>query len=627
MALIPDPMARDCDATPYHPLGRGRESMDAHPDDVTTTHDLTLVASARAGDRIAFGMLYLRHHAAAWRVACVASRFSPDAELAVIEGFTRVFSALPEISQAAEAAGVTFRPYLLACVRQSALDRARAAGRRELSKTGPTTSSRPPAALAGLTVDGEVRLSGLEHHIARGALAVLAERARTALWLSDVEAMTPGEVAGILGGSPEEIAELAATTRAKLHTVQQTALDRQEVRAACRFSAEHLAAYEARTLDPAEGLVVRSHLTDCPACRMRQGELGNAAAALAAAVPPAPLLGGETQHHWLATKAKIQPAERLLTPILAAGGAVPRESLARRTATQLGTAADAAAAPARRLPDTLRRAGRAAAGAWQGDSIDLTTRTPRSTSPAAGPTTPSGWTDAPGWSGSPVPSLPAEWTVPPGRAARSRRDGGTHRRPVRRIATTAPLPGLAQRVKGAAMPALSAVALTVAWMLVMMALPRLITPSTAPGPGGLALPAVQAYVPGFSPDTGGEAILGSRRSTAPSAPAAGGRPSPAPAAPAVSSAHGEEPSFGLVAPASAPAAAGRSITAAAAAPPLTLIPAVVTAPSASDLDIPITAPVIEGRETKKLKGNKAKDNAGKARRSKPIKSRGRIFTA
>src|SRR5688572_2759246 len=267
--------------------------MDAHPDDVTTADDLTLVASARAGDRLAFGMLYLRHHAAAWRVACVASRFSPDAELAVIEGFTRVFSALPEFSETLDETCVTFRPYLLACVRQSALDRAQGAGRAELSKTGPTTSPRPPAALAGLSLDGEVRLSGVEHHIARGALAVLAERDRSALWLSDVEAMTPGEVAGILGGSPEEIVELAATARAELHTVQQTALDRQEVRAGCRFSAEHLAAYEAGTLDPSDGLMVRSHLADCPTCRMRQGELGNAAAALAAAVPAAPLLGGE----------------------------------------------------------------------------------------------------------------------------------------------------------------------------------------------------------------------------------------------------------------------------------------------------------------------------------------------
>jgi hypothetical protein len=43
--------------------------LDPHPDGVTTTDDWTLVAAARAGDRLAFGLLYLRHHAAAWRVA------------------------------------------------------------------------------------------------------------------------------------------------------------------------------------------------------------------------------------------------------------------------------------------------------------------------------------------------------------------------------------------------------------------------------------------------------------------------------------------------------------------------------------------------------------------------------
>ena len=109
----------------------------AHPDDVNTADDLTLVQAARAGDRLAFGVLYLRHHAAAWRVACVASRFSPDAELAVIEGFTRVFSALPAESEDFETGGVTFRPYLLACVRQSALDRASAAGRQDAADEPP----------------------------------------------------------------------------------------------------------------------------------------------------------------------------------------------------------------------------------------------------------------------------------------------------------------------------------------------------------------------------------------------------------------------------------------------------------------------------------------------------------
>src|SRR5207244_6350340 len=99
------------------------------------TGDLALVEAVRHGDRLAFGVLYLRHHAAAWRIACVASRFSPDAELAVIEGFTRVFSALPQASEEFRTGGGTFRPYVLACFRQAALDRARAAGRADRKST------------------------------------------------------------------------------------------------------------------------------------------------------------------------------------------------------------------------------------------------------------------------------------------------------------------------------------------------------------------------------------------------------------------------------------------------------------------------------------------------------------
>ena len=127
--------------------------MDAHPDDVSTTDDLTLVGLARAGDRLAFGILYLRHHAAAWRVACVASRFSPDAELAVIEGFTRVFSALPADPEEFAGDSVSFRPYLLACVRQSALERARAAGRAEGPRDAAGPRTARPAARARSSAD------------------------------------------------------------------------------------------------------------------------------------------------------------------------------------------------------------------------------------------------------------------------------------------------------------------------------------------------------------------------------------------------------------------------------------------------------------------------------------------
>ena len=387
--------------------------MDRQPDDLTATDDLTLMQVARAGDRLAFGVLYLRHHAAAWRIACVVSRFSPDAELAVIEGFTRVFSALPADSEEFEQDGVTFRPYLLACVRQAALNRARAAGRAEPGSSRhrgvrrPPASSPPPAPLAGLAPDGEVVLSSLEHHVVRGALAALPERSRTALWLFDVEAMTPGEVGGILGSPPDVVVALADGARAELRGARAVAQGQHEVRADCRFTVDHLGAYHAGTLDPKKGVLVRSHLDLCPPCRMRLGELANAPATLAAAVPAAPLLGGEAQQHWLTSAIGAHPADRLLAPGLAA------------------------AAPGRHLPDVLVH-------------------------------------------------------------ARDRR--------TRRVAAVASgLPAAAGKAGRTAWRAVPTLALVVAWLGVMLALPQLMQPETAPGPDGLALPAVQAYVPDYLP--------------------------------------------------------------------------------------------------------------------------------
>ena len=358
--------------------------MTLHPDDPTTANDLTLVEAARAGDRLAFGVLYLRHHAAAWRVACVVSRFSPDAELAVIEGFTRVFSALPRKAEEFASGPVSFRPYLLACVRQVALDRARTAGRADNS----------PGQLAGLAPNGELVLSSLEHHVARGALAALPERSRTTLWLSEVEAMTPAEIAGLVGSRPDEITALVAQARRDLHTASQAILCGHEVRADCRFTIANLETYEAGTLDPPKGVLVRSHLDICPACRMRLGEMANGPATLAAAVPAAPLLGGETQHHWLTSADDVHPADRLLPPGLAA-------------------------------------------------------------------------------------SAPMDFPLP-----------ARHL-----VAVAAGVPEMARRAGRTVRPVLPVMSLVVAWVAVMVSLPQLMQPNTAAGPGGLALPAVQAYLP------------------------------------------------------------------------------------------------------------------------------------
>jgi hypothetical protein len=67
------------------------------------------------------------------------------------------------------------------------------------------------------------------------------------------------------------------------------------------------------------------------------------------------------------------------------------------------------------------------------------------------------------------------------------------------LVLAAGLPVVIRQTGRAAWPAVPAMALLVAWLGVMLALPQLMQPETAPGPSGLALPAVQAYVPNYFP--------------------------------------------------------------------------------------------------------------------------------
>ena len=56
--------------------------------------DAELVASVRAGDEHAYGVLYRRHHRAALRFARALAGRSGDAEDLVADAFTRVLAAL-----------------------------------------------------------------------------------------------------------------------------------------------------------------------------------------------------------------------------------------------------------------------------------------------------------------------------------------------------------------------------------------------------------------------------------------------------------------------------------------------------------------------------------------------------
>ncbi|MGH9038452.1 MAG: RNA polymerase sigma factor [Acidimicrobiia bacterium] len=195
--------------------------MDDRPGCLMPPHlapDAELVAQARDGDRTAFGVLYLRHHAAAWRLASATSGFTDDAELAVLAGFTEVFSSLPRSGDP------LFRAHLLTCVRRAALERTRTRGRNG----APTTHEHDES----------------QDHAVRAALSALPEPRRAALWLTDVEAMTPTEVAAVVGLDARSVPRLAGDARATVQAV-------------------------------------------CPEVP------------LTSAADPPPLLGGECQRHWL----------------------------------------------------------------------------------------------------------------------------------------------------------------------------------------------------------------------------------------------------------------------------------------------------------------------------------------
>ena len=149
----------------------------------TLLSDSELVLQARQGDRRSFGTLYLRHHDAAWRVACAAAGSATDAEDAVAEGFAKVFAALPRMVDRE----LAFRPYLLACVRNAAVDRHRRTRKIDLRdevperaaavgeprrdrarRPGAQSRRRGPAVAAGALADGAVADRGQRHDADRG---------------------------------------------------------------------------------------------------------------------------------------------------------------------------------------------------------------------------------------------------------------------------------------------------------------------------------------------------------------------------------------------------------------------------------------------------------------------------
>lgn len=229
--------------------------------------DAELITAVRSGDASAFGVLYERHAGAARAVARQYSNRHADAEDAVSDAFSRVFSAI----QGGGGPDVAFRAYLFTVLRRVAMERVEA-GRRAVATddvetfeaaAGPGESTEEPA------------LAGFERGVVSRAYKSLPERWQAVLWYTEVEELGPAEIAPILGLTANGVAALAYRAREGLRQAylqQHLAAPEDE---ACTIINKKLGAYVRGGLAKRETLLVESHLEECGTCRALVLELGD----------------------------------------------------------------------------------------------------------------------------------------------------------------------------------------------------------------------------------------------------------------------------------------------------------------------------------------------------------------
>ena len=171
--------------------------------------DVELIESTRAGDAEAYGELYRRHYPAARAAAHALTHNRSDIDDVISEAFARVLRA----SRSGGGPDVSFRPYLMAAVRNVFYDRVRC--NRELP------SDELIDGINVALVDGDNDREDCA--FATAAFAALPERWRRVLWHTEVEGRSAVEMAVLLGLAPNAVAALAYRAREGLRQAYQRA--------------------------------------------------------------------------------------------------------------------------------------------------------------------------------------------------------------------------------------------------------------------------------------------------------------------------------------------------------------------------------------------------------------------
>ena len=243
---------------------------------LTALSDAELLDQARSGDESAFTELYVRHEAAARRLASTYRRLGDPNDL-VSGAFERV---LGTVRRGAGPTG-SFRAYLFVTLRQQAAEQ------------GEKPADQPLDDVPEPVRDGaDTEMGQTDRALVTTAFEELPERWQTVLWHTAVEGRQPQELAAVLGVSANAAAALAYRAREKLrqtylqaHLLASPAPEHEPYRS-------QLGAYVRDGLSKRDHAAVAAHLEGCESCRELVAELDGVNRMLARSVLPLFLLAG-----------------------------------------------------------------------------------------------------------------------------------------------------------------------------------------------------------------------------------------------------------------------------------------------------------------------------------------------
>lgn len=239
--------------------------------------DGDLISAVRAGDVVAYGVLFERHVEAARRLAAHLAAPSETDDL-VSDAFARVLDVL----QRGGGPDLAFRAYLLTSLRRLHIDRLRA-----LNRTRPVED--PTAFDTGVPFE-DPAVAEFENTAAAKAFASLPERWQMVLWHTEVEQLRPQQIAPLLGVSANSVAALAYRAREGLRqayvSMHANSCPEQE----CTRLRGTLGSFVRRGTSPRDTSAAEAHLARCPPCAAVHAELLEVNSHLGAWLAPA-LLG------------------------------------------------------------------------------------------------------------------------------------------------------------------------------------------------------------------------------------------------------------------------------------------------------------------------------------------------